>query len=442
MLERARAARRPRRLVVFSEAVRVRGRVRGKLLYRSIFMMETQNRGRWGSVQRPDSERERAGATMAAAALLLLPQAALLGTKLLGASDDEPLQCTVEPGLARCFADGPAARLFANDFVASSAEITPELCASICFRAGLPLAGVEAGGECHCGTGFNSSVPKVALNASRCHAPCAGRANSTCGGNGALDVLAFSCVGHAVPNYKGCENAVSRALPYCDTSLSVDERLSWLLGNLSLAEKIATISPQRALGDTCGTHTAGKASIGLPDYFWLTETNSAVFSTCLGQPWRCPTTFIGPLGMGASFNRTSWKQKGGVLGRELRAFYNLAWQDGWRTDRVALTAFGPNINIARDRTKVTICLHTTRSPKRAPAQNLTGCVTFRSKVWAFFRAAFRRSAAEWRVRVSYGFGDAGKRRGWAPTCSRLSEALYQLQPRGGARPQQLQHFGV
>ena len=30
------------------------------------------------------------------------------------------------------------------------------------------------------------------------------------------------------------------------------------------------------------------------------------------------------------------------------------------------------------RTKVTICLHTTRSPKRAPAQNLAGCVTFRS----------------------------------------------------------------
>jgi len=280
--------------------------------------------------------------------MLLLPQAALLSTALLGASpSDGPLRCSVESPV-RCYEDGPAARLFANDFVASSADITPELCASICYRAGLSLAGVEAGGECHCGTGFNTSVAKVALNASRCHAPCAGHANATCGGNAALDVLTFSCVGHPVPNYKGCENAISRALPYCDTSLSVDERVSWLMANLSLAEKIATISPQRALGDTCGTHTAGKASVGLPDYFWLTETNSAVFSTCLGQPWRCPTTFIGPLGMGASFNRTSWKQKGGVLGRELRAFYNLAWQLGWRTDRVALTAFGPNINIARD----------------------------------------------------------------------------------------------
>jgi hypothetical protein len=34
------------------------------------------------------------------------------------------------------------------------------------------------------------------------------------------------------------------------------------------------ISPQPALGETCGVHTAGKAELDLPSYFWLTETNT------------------------------------------------------------------------------------------------------------------------------------------------------------------------
>ena len=35
-------------------------------------------------------------------------------------------------------------------------------------------------------------------------------------------------------------------------------------------------------------------------------------SACLG-PGHCATTFAGPLGIGASFNRSSWVAKGGVL---------------------------------------------------------------------------------------------------------------------------------
>ena len=35
-------------------------------------------------------------------------------------------------------------------------------------------------------------------------------------------------------------------------------------------------------------------------------------------------TFVGPMNMGASFNRTSWEMKGDVIGTEMRAFNNLA----------------------------------------------------------------------------------------------------------------------
>jgi beta-glucosidase-like glycosyl hydrolase len=56
------------------------------------------------------------------------------------------------------------------------------------------------------------------------------------------------------------------------------------------------------------------------------------------------------MNMGASFNRTSWYLKGEVLGRELRALNNLGWgfAGGNVQDRVGISGYGPNINIARD----------------------------------------------------------------------------------------------
>ena len=107
------------------------------------------------------------------------------------------------------------------------------------------------------------------------------------------------------------------------------------------------ISPQPKLGETCADHTAGKASIGLPNWSWLTETNTAVAGACVSEG-KCATTFSGPLGMAASFNRTSWRLKGSVMGSEMRAFNNLGWHRGNVGDQVTLTAYGPNINIARD----------------------------------------------------------------------------------------------
>jgi xylan 1,4-beta-xylosidase len=83
---------------------------------------------------------------------------------------------------------------------------------------------------------------------------------------------------------------------------------------------------------------------------WLTETNSAVNSACLAQD-KCSTTFPGPMGMGASFNRSLWRAKGSVLGTEMRALNNLGWhRDAGSAAKafIALTGFGPNINIARD----------------------------------------------------------------------------------------------
>ena len=152
---------------------------------------------------------------------------------------------------------------------------------------------------------------------------------------------AWPAIVAVVPNWKGCADNISQALPYCDTKLSHEQRLLALVSNLTLQEKIGMISPDPALGDPCMDHTSGKPSIGLPNYVWLIEVNSDVQTNCMGAD-RCATNFIGPMGMGSSFNRSSWRLKGDVLATEFRAFNNAG------NNLVGLTGFGPNINIARD----------------------------------------------------------------------------------------------
>ena len=99
-------------------------------------------------------------------------------------------------------------------------------------------------------------------------------------------------------------------------------------------------------GNTCGTTTPGIPRVGLPEYTWLIETNTNIASACMDSK-HCATCFIGPMGMGASFNRTSWRRKGEVFGTEMRALYNEGWHrttnDG--KDYIGLTGFGPNINL-------------------------------------------------------------------------------------------------
>jgi beta-D-xylosidase 4 len=152
----------------------------------------------------------------------------------------------------------------------------------------------------------------------------------------------------SAPNYWGCLDEVARAKPYCDASLSIDERVQDLLSQLTLAEKVMLISPDPSK-NTCACHTKSIPRIGFPDYMWLVETNTAVASACI-SPGKCATQFSGPLSMGASFNRTSWYLKGSVLGTEQRAFVNLRWMrfNNRSSDYIGLTAFGPNINQPRD----------------------------------------------------------------------------------------------
>lgn len=273
----------------------------------------------------------------------------MLALSLLYHSAQSQVTCTIAPkSTSLCFADGVNGhRLLNDDIFSNLPDLNYETCATYCYGLKLPIAGVEFGAECHCGSSYAYAKQPVA--SSKCSMECTGETNETCGDTNALQILSFTCTGTPLPNWKGCATKLARSFPYCDASLSIDQRVDALLANLTLDETITMISPQPKLGEACGDHTGGKSSIGLPPYFWLTETNTAVAARCIpSEKWKCPTTFIGPMGMGSSFNRTSWRAKGIVFGKELRAFNNLAWTRHASGDLVGLTGFGPNINIARD----------------------------------------------------------------------------------------------
>mmetsp|Transcript_30025 Transcript_30025/g.73115 ORF Transcript_30025/g.73115 Transcript_30025/m.73115 type:complete len:688 (+) Transcript_30025:267-2330(+) len=108
------------------------------------------------------------------------------------------------------------------------------------------------------------------------------------------------------------------------------------------------ISPQIALGDDCDAHTAGVSRLDIPQWMWLTETNTGVTSACLAEN-KCSTNFPSPQNLAASFNRSLWFLKGRVISTELRAYSNINWHRNVGPKELhSVTGYGPNINLNRD----------------------------------------------------------------------------------------------
>jgi beta-D-xylosidase 4 len=137
--------------------------------------------------------------------------------------------------------------------------------------------------------------------------------------------------------------------PFCNTSLSVEERVAWLLSNLTTLEKLGLIGADPAY-NACPLVDAGVARLGIPKYMWLDETNTGIASGC-AAPGRCATTFPSPAGLAASFNRSVWRMKGEILSTEQRAMNNLHWtrfSPNQEPFFIGVDGFGPNINMVRD----------------------------------------------------------------------------------------------
>jgi hypothetical protein len=99
--------------------------------------------------------------------------------------------------------------------------MTISACLAFCGARNLPLAGLEYSQECYCGT---SLAATTLFNATGCSMPCAGDAQSTCGGRSRLSVynntsLSPPAAKPVLPGgyaYQGCftdPSASQRTLP-------------------------------------------------------------------------------------------------------------------------------------------------------------------------------------------------------------------------------------
>jgi beta-glucosidase len=122
--------------------------------------------------------------------------------------------------------------------------------------------------------------------------------------------------------------------PFQNTSLSFEERVTDLVGRLSLEEKVAQMLNAAPAIDR----------LGIPAYDWWNEVLHGVART----PYRV-TVYPQAIAMAATFDTNALKKMADYSALEGRAIYNKAIADGKAGQRyVGLTYWTPNINIFRD----------------------------------------------------------------------------------------------
>ena len=258
----------------------------------------------------------------------------LLVVSLVTPTSATPAGCTVTESLG-CFADSNSQRILPHAAVFEThgpSSLTVEACAEACCHDGYTGAysGVEYQYQCFCSKAFDPTTAKK-LDDSACANACPGNSSEHCGGSDAIVVTKFACAQPQScklppgpppppppPTIFGCRSDVALKLPFCDASLSFDARIDDLLGRLSLDEKISLLSPTH--NPYCAIHTPAIDRLGFPAYKWLTETNTDVGGLGCKADQTCPTTFVGPEGVAASFNRSAWWMKGDVVSTDMRAF--------------------------------------------------------------------------------------------------------------------------
>ena len=120
--------------------------------------------------------------------------------------------------------------------------------------------------------------------------------------------------------------------PWQDTTQSLDERVEWLINNLTLDEKLSLMVHQNPAIER----------VGLPAYSWWNEALHGV-----GRAGEA-TVYPMPIALAATFDPEMVHNVFNNVALEARIKYQQAQDTGGTGDYTGLTFFTPNINIFRD----------------------------------------------------------------------------------------------
>lgn len=150
-----------------------------------------------------------------------------------------------------------------------------------------------------------------------------------------LNLTTHACM---LPNVTG--------LPFCNSSLALEDRAHDLVSRLTLDEKVCL---------SISTANCGVPRLGLPAYNWGVEDLHGAGTQCLTDPatnaTHCPTIFPVLANLAAGFNETAWEGVGTIIGSEMRVVNNFGgtrYREPANNQPVGVNGWGPNLNIARD----------------------------------------------------------------------------------------------
>lgn len=230
-----------------------------------------------------------------------------------------------DPGQGRVLEGNPFSRLHQMPAPASQ-----EACAAICWQHKLPIAGVEYGNECYCGTGLVPSATVV----KGCTIGCTGQRNGTerCGGMFQIGVFSFSCSGSLPP-----------LPPFNNASLPLEQRLNDLMSRLSKTDLLAQLGGPN-IGDI------HRQNLSLPGASYGRECLSGVDGIKIPENKTGTSSFANPVNLGMTFDADLVGEVGSAIGDEARALWNaqLVGAGGLSAGTGGLLCLSPVLNVARD----------------------------------------------------------------------------------------------
>lgn len=156
---------------------------------------------------------------------------------------------------------------------------------------------------------------------------------------GCFTTLVFAQLPRYQPHHgHGCMDDTTKAFPFCDTTLSIADRVVDLVSRMTLAQKIANrydLESDSGLGfEPFNWNQEGLHGLGAQCFQWNSST-----------PARCPSVFASPTSLGASFNLTLLRDIGDAISTEARAYNNHGGNRGYANRPVDLNVWLPNLNV-------------------------------------------------------------------------------------------------